>query len=202
MRELPRGRAVHLTAPSARDGDEFLEAVARSRGLHRRWVAPPADPEAFDRYLRRLRRDDAVGLWARRNDDGALAGALTLSQIVLDPFRSAYLGYYAFVPHEGQGFMSDALALTLRHAFGTLGLHRVEANIQPDNAASIALVRRAGLRLEGFSPRYLKVAGRWRDHERWAITADERRPRIGARPRPQGAPDITHPPAVRVPAAE
>jgi ribosomal-protein-alanine N-acetyltransferase len=173
--ELRPGRLVHLTAPSPHGRDDFLEAVARSRRLHRRWVAPPADPEAFARYLRRCRRDDAVGLWVRRNDDGALAGALTLSQIVLGPFRSAYLGYYAFVPHEGQGLMSDALDLTLRHAFGTLKLHRVEANIQPDNAASIALVRRAGLRLEGFSPRYLKVAGRWRDHERWAITADDRR---------------------------
>lgn len=71
--------------------------------------------------------------------------------------------------------MSEALDLTLRHAFGALRLHRVEANVQPDNTASIALVRRAGLRLEGFSPRYLKVAGRWRDHERWAITVEDRR---------------------------
>jgi ribosomal-protein-alanine N-acetyltransferase len=175
VKELARGARIHLSHPSARDRDEFLEAVARSRRLHRRWVTPPTDPEAFAQYLRRLRRDDAVGLLARRNDDGALAGALTLSQIFLGPFRSAYLGYYAFIPHQGQGLMSEALYLTLRHAFGTLGLHRVEANIQPDNTASIALVRRAGLRLEGFSPRYLKVAGRWRDHERWAITVEDRR---------------------------
>ncbi len=58
-------------------------------------------------------------------------------------------------------------------AFGELGLHRLEANIQPDNAASIALVRKPGFRLEGYSPRYLKIAGRWRDHERWAILAEE-----------------------------
>jgi ribosomal-protein-alanine N-acetyltransferase len=175
VKELARGGRIHLSAPSARDRDEFLEAVARSRRLHRRWVTPPADAEAFAQYLRRLRRDDAVGLLVRRNDDGSLVGALTLSQIFLGPFRSAYLGYYAFDPHQGRGLMSEALDLTLRHAFGTLGLHRVEANIQPDNTASIALVRRAGLRLEGFSPRYLKVAGRWRDHERWAITAEDRR---------------------------
>ncbi len=175
MIELVRGGRVHLHAPPARDRDEFLEAVARSRRLHGRWVAPPADPEAFSDHLRRVRRDDSAGLLVRRNDDGDLAGALTLSQIFLGPFRSAYLGYYAFDPHQGQGLMSEALDLTLRHAFGALRLHRVEANVQPDNTASIALVRRAGLRLEGFSPRYLKVAGRWRDHERWAITVEDRR---------------------------
>jgi ribosomal-protein-alanine N-acetyltransferase len=54
-----------------------------------------------------------------------------------------------------------------------MSLHRVEANIQPNNAASIALVKRCGFRLEGFSPRYLKIAGEWRDHERWALLADE-----------------------------
>ena len=59
------------------------------------------------------------------------------------------------------------------YAFGKLRLHRVEANIQPTNVASIALARRVGLRLEGYSPKYLKIAGRWCDHERWAINADQ-----------------------------
>ena len=62
--------------------------------------------------------------------------------------------------------MTEALTLVLREAFGTQKLHRLEANIQPGNAPSIALVKRLGFELEGMSPRYLKIGGRWRDHER------------------------------------
>jgi len=61
----------------------------------------------------------------------------------------------------------------LRHVFVTMKLHRLEANIQPRNAASIAVVKRAGFSLEGYSRRYLKIGGRWRDHERWAILAED-----------------------------
>ena len=91
--------------------------------------------------------------------------------------RSAYLGYFALEPYAGQGYMGEGLRLVLRHAFGPLGLHRLEANIQPGNAASIGLVKAAGFRREGLSPRYLKIAGRWRDHERWAILAEDLRGR-------------------------
>ena len=77
--------------------------------------------------------------------------------------------------------MREGIRLMLRHAFGPLGLHRLEANIQPENAPSLALVAGAGFRLEGLSPRYLKIAGRWRDHERWAILAEEFHPGAGRR---------------------
>jgi ribosomal-protein-alanine N-acetyltransferase len=87
---------------------------------------------------------------------------------------NAYLGYAVGQPFAGQGYMAEGIDLVLRHAFGSMGLHRLEANIQPDNAASIALAKRAGFQLEGFSPRYLKIDGQWRDHERWAIVAEER----------------------------
>jgi len=92
---------------------------------------------------------------------------------VFGNLRSAYLGYSAFVPHQGRGHMFEGLGLVLRHAFGTLGLHRVEANVQPDNARSIALVEGLGFRREGYSPRYLKIGNRWRDHVRFAMLADE-----------------------------
>ena len=73
--------------------------------------------------------------------------------------------------------MTEGMDLVLRHAFVVLRLHRLEANIQPGNAASTALARRCGFEREGFSARYLKVGGRWRDHERWAIWAERWRQR-------------------------
>jgi ribosomal-protein-alanine N-acetyltransferase len=69
--------------------------------------------------------------------------------------------------------MRAGLELVVKRAFGAFKLHRVEANIQPKNLASRALVLALGFRLEGYSPRYLKIGGRWCDHERWARLADE-----------------------------
>ena len=100
-------------------------------------------------------------------------GLFSLSQIFLGNFRSAYLGYWVGAPYAGRGYMTEGMRLLLRHVFGRMTLHRVEANVQPGNVASRALVRRCGFRREGFSPRYLKIGGRWRDHERWAITKED-----------------------------
>lgn len=163
---------VLLRAPTAADRDEFLSRVRESRSLHRPWVHPPATVAAYGAWLRRA-GPEFLPLLACRRGDGALVGAIALSGIALGNFRSAYLEYYAFRPFERQGYMTDALQATLRLAFRRLGLHRLEANVQPANAASLRLVRRCGFRREGFSPRYLLVGGRWRDHERWAARADQ-----------------------------
>jgi ribosomal-protein-alanine N-acetyltransferase len=114
-----------------------------------------------------------------RREDLAIVGFFNLSQIARGALQSAYLGYAVGKPYAGQGYMREGLELVLRGAFLDLRLHRIEANIQPGNYASIALARGAGFRREGFSPRYLKIGGRWRDHERWAILADEWRRRSG-----------------------
>ena len=168
-------RRVVLRPPRAADARELLALVRASRALHRPWVEPPSTPAQFRAYLERGREREFVPLLACRKEDGRIVGALNLSQIFLGNFQSAYLGYWVGALYAGQGLMTEALALALRHAFGRLRLHRVEANIQPGNTRSIALVKRSGFRREGFSPRYLKIAGRWRDHERWALTADEKR---------------------------
>src|SRR5215471_1513988 len=161
-----------LARPSLRRRDEFLSAVARSRKLHRHWASPPSTAPAFRQHLKLQRSGRHIMHWVC-TEDGELAGVININEIVRGAFGSGYLGYYAFVPHNGRGYMKSGLGAVLKDAFLRQGLHRLEANIQPDNEASRQLVRRCGFRLEGFSPRYLKLAGRWRDHERWAITVEE-----------------------------
>jgi ribosomal-protein-alanine N-acetyltransferase len=163
---------VLLHPPSAKRREEFLAAVRRSRALHRPWVSAPGTTKAFGEYLSRLQSPTRIGYWVQ-TESGDLAGVINISEIVRGLFRSAYLGYYAFVPHNGCGYMTLGLRAVLRDAFRKAGLHRLEANIQPGNEASRRLVERLGFRLEGLSPRYLKIAGRWRDHERWALTIEE-----------------------------
>lgn len=162
---------VSLHAPCEGDAAEYLDAVAASRALHGPWVSPPATCEAFTAYIERVRTPTHAGFFVRA--EGRLVGVVNINNIVMGAFRSGYLGYYGFAGGEGRGLMSAGLRLVLDAALGELGLHRVEANIQPDNVRSIALLRRLGFVREGFSRRYLFIAGQWRDHERWAITAED-----------------------------
>jgi ribosomal-protein-alanine N-acetyltransferase len=173
LRASRAGARVILRDLVPGDREDFLEMVRESRHLHRPWTYPPERADQFDDLVSRTVRDDFACLGAFMTDTGELVGVFTVSQIVRGFFQSAYLGYYANARFAGQGLMSEAMGLVLDLAFGPLSLHRLEANIQPGNAPSIALARRAGFRLEGYSPRYLLIGGRWRDHERYAITADE-----------------------------
>jgi ribosomal-protein-alanine N-acetyltransferase len=163
---------VILRPPTAADEDRFLAAMRASRRAHRPWLYPPLDSEAYRAYLARLDGERKFGYLACRREDDEIVGWLNVSEIVRGSLQGAFVGYGGIAAHTGQGYMTEALRLVVREAFGTLGLHRLEANIQPGNLASIALARRCGFEREGFSPRYLKVGGRWRDHERWAIRAD------------------------------
>jgi len=168
-----RGDVPHcLEKPSSRRREEFLSAARKSRRLHGQWTSVPQTPSEFDVYLKRFRRKTHCGYWVV-TEKRELAGVINISEIVRGNFGSGYLGYYAFAPHNRRGYMRQGLAAVLMDAFHNQGLHRLEANIQPGNKASRSLVEGLGFRLEGFSPRYLNIAGRWRDHERWAITAEE-----------------------------
>ena len=153
----------------------FLEVARRSRRFHRPWVYPPTTPGEFRAFVASGGASrQRLLLWAHDGESSeGLAGYFSLGEIVRGSLNSAYLGYWASTAWEGRGVMFRGMQMLLRHGFRRLRLHRVEANIQPDNLASISLVRRSGFRYEGFSPRYLKVGGRWRDHERWAMTVEE-----------------------------
>jgi len=170
--KLRTGEVV-IGAPSVRDRAEFLAAMKASAAMHRGLVSPPVTASAFAKYLERCGRENFAGFLVRRKSDGALVGVVNLSEIVRGSFHSAYMGYYGVSGQCGGGLMTAGVALVVTHAFRKMKLHRVEANVQPSNERSIALVKRLGFRMEGYSPRYLKIAGRWRDHERWAVTGEE-----------------------------
>ncbi|MEJ6022035.1 GNAT family N-acetyltransferase [Ramlibacter sp. PS4R-6] len=162
---------VVIRAPVPADLPAFVAAAKASAKLHRPWVAAPATPQKFREWFKSVSTPRKQAFLVCRKDDGALAGVINMSEIVRGNFRSAYLGYYAFAGHERQGLMAEGMRAVVRHAFTKMKLHRLEANIQPGNAASLALARACGFRKEGFSPKYLKIGGRWCDHERWAIVA-------------------------------
>ena len=163
---------IVLRTPVASDATAFLAAVRASESLHRPWVQPPRTRADYLQYLDRMAGPGQQPFLVCRREGGAFVGVINLSNVILGSFRSGYLGYYAFSGQEGQGLMREGLQAVVRHAFRSLKLHRLEANIQPSNTPSIALVRACGFALEGYSPRYLKIGGRWRDHERWAVLAD------------------------------
>ena len=188
------GDRVFLRTPTAGDAAEFTSLMRRSRRLHHPWLQAPTTAAAYAAYLARGRQRSRKLLLVCMLADGAIAGVINLNEIVRGRLQSAYLGYAAGVPFAGQGYMTEGLGLALGHAFTRMGLHRLEANIQPENRASIALARRLGFRLEGFSPRYLKLGGRWRDHQRWAIVREEWRAHRRAAPRAGSRPDRRGPP--------
>ena len=162
---------VRIAPLSSRDEAEYIAAARASRKLHQKWVNPPITRTKFREKLRLMQGPVNLAYCVRHLDDDALVGCFEITQIVRGPFRSAYLGYYGFAGQVRRGFMREGLQQVVRLAFTTLKLHRLEANIQPENLRSVSLARACGFKKEGYSPRYLKIRGRWRDHERWAILA-------------------------------
>lgn len=170
---LETGSVIYLRRPEISDSDELIKLNRASLQFYRGLAAPITTRQRFADYLKRCGQSDFEGFLICRKEEDAIVGSINLSQIFLGGFRSAYLGYQIGKPFAGRGYMTEALRLVLKHAFRTIKLHRLEANIQPGNTASIALVKRADFTREGYSRRYLKIAGRWRDHERWAIVAED-----------------------------
>lgn len=164
---------VQLRPLSTAHREPFVAAMAASQALHKPWLFPPTTSPAFAAFLARADDGRHQTLVVHRLEDDDIAGYFSVGEIVRGALQSAYLAYGGVVGLDGRGYMSEGLALLLAYVFTDLGLHRIEANIQPANARSIALVRRGGFNKEGFSPRYLNIAGEWRDHERWAILRDE-----------------------------
>jgi len=178
---MPKIKQVRLESPSPKRAEEFLDAVSRSRALHKNRATPPSTRDGYENFVKSAITDRRACFFIVDGTTDDLAGVINISEIVRGSFQSAYLGYYALLPYAGTGYMHAGLVQALNCAFGDLKIHRLEANIQPANGQSIRLAQSLGFRLEGFSPKYLKVSGRWRDHERWAILREEWRAGRGRR---------------------
>lgn len=171
MRRQPA--RIIIRPPQAADEALFLAAVRRSKGLHGAWVNPPSSPQKFRGYLAKLAESVHCGFVVVECQTAALVGVINLSHIIRGPLQSAFIGYYSFKGFEGCGLMAAGMELVVRYSFNKLRLHRLEANIQPANVRSIALVRRCGFQREGLARRYLKLGGRWQDHEHWVLLREE-----------------------------
>jgi ribosomal-protein-alanine N-acetyltransferase len=163
-----------LIRPLARDdASELIAGHLASQSYHAPWAKPFTDAAGFEaRYAKQVTGGYVI-LVARDAASHRIVGVVTISEIVLGVLQGGYLGYYGMAEFARRGLMTEAVRQAARYAFTELGLHRLEANIQPENTASIALVRRLGFRKEGFSPEYLFIDGAWRDCERWALLAWE-----------------------------
>lgn len=170
------GKLIFLRQPLKADLVEYTALRKQSASFYRGLVNPFKGKKHFAAYLRPAPNGEYFRFFICRSDDGRIAGSISLFLIERGSFHSACVGYMIGAPHVRRGYATEALQLILRFAFDTLKLHRVEANIQSVNKPSIALVKRAGFKLEGYSPRFLKICGQWRDHERWAILAEDWKP--------------------------
>ncbi len=178
---IPGPMRVYLRRPDFSDAEECIAAAKDSVALHQPWVFPPQSIAGWTEYVRRSGSQRHVGFLVCRREDNRVAGIVNFNEIIRGAMDGAFVGYWAFRSGAGQGYMTEGLALAFDQAFGHLGLHRLEANIQPANQRSTALARRLGLVLEGFSPKYLRIDGEWKDHERWAMLAESWRQIGGAR---------------------
>lgn len=176
--------AIYLRAPAETDREAFVALRRASAASLTPWEPRIGDfdeqfgDQSFDRLLDRRDSESDAPFLINRTSDDEIVGYVGLGHIYRGPFRSCYIGYWIGDPYVGRGYGTSGVRACLQTAFapepeGGLGLHRVEAGIVPTNVASIALVRRVGMRKEGYSPRYLEINGEWQDHERWAITVED-----------------------------
>lgn len=166
-----------------RDGAAWSELRRRNETWLRPWEATPPGPDwaaaqlvpAYAPMVRALRRKVRAGsvLPFAIMLDGDLVGQVTVGNIVRGSLNSAYVGYWVDERVAGRGVMPTALALVVDHALGPVRLHRVEANIRPENHASRRVVEKLGFREEGLHRRYLHINGAYRDHLTYALTSED-----------------------------
>ena len=178
------GEGISLRPPRAGDYAEWHELRAVSRAFLQPWEPTwPADDlgrGAFRRRLTAYARDREAGaaypFFVFRQEDGALTGGITLSNVRRGVAQMGSVGYWCGKPYARHGHTLAAVRAVSDFAFRTLGLHRLEAACIPDNAPSQRLLGRAGFEEEGFAKAYLKINGAWRDHVLFGLVSPFTRP--------------------------
>jgi ribosomal-protein-alanine N-acetyltransferase len=178
-----RGRQVYLRQPAMGDYSAWAELRALSRQhltvWEPLWTRDELSRSAFRRrlrqYQRELREDQGYAFLVFREGDAMLVGGLTISNVRRGVAQSASVGYWMGLPHVRHGYMTDAVRAIVPFAFGTLGLHRLEAACLPHNGPSARVLEKAGFRREGTARRYLKINDIWQDHDLYALLHDDPR---------------------------
>ncbi|WP_373286203.1 GNAT family N-acetyltransferase [Marmoricola endophyticus] len=151
----------------------------RNRDWLRRWDATsPAGvsgPRSFGEMVSTYRRQARAGqtLPFMVVVEGQLAGQVTVNNIVRGSGQFASIGYWIDEAYAGRGLTTQAVAMVIDHCFYAARLHRVEVAIRPENAASLRVVEKLGIKEYGYAPRYLHIDGDWRDHRLFAVTVEE-----------------------------
>lgn len=171
---------VRLRPLRRRDQDAWMSLRARNAGWLEPWDATSPEPvtgsrPTFGAFVRTLSAQARAGVTLpfAVDHDGELVGQLTVASITYGSLRSASIGYWVSEHVAGQGITPTAVALATDHCFGTLGLHRVEINIRPENGPSLRVVEKLGFRDEGLRERFLHIQGAWCDHRTFALTTEE-----------------------------
>lgn len=173
--------SVRLRPIRRRDARAWREVRNRNRGWLRPWEAtvPPGTPivqaATFTQLVRYLRAEAVAGRMLPYvvEYEGQLVGQLTVAGIMWGSLCSAHVGYWIDQAVAGRGVIPTAVALVTDHCFRTVGLHRIEINVRPDNTASRRVAQKLGFREEGLRTAYLHIDGGWRDHVSYALTAEE-----------------------------
>src|SRR5689334_23402977 len=176
-----RGRQVYLRQPAMGDYSAWAELRALSRQhltvWEPLWTRDELSRSAFRRrlrqYQREMREDQGYAFLVFREGDATLVGGLTISNVRRGVAQSASVGYWMGLPHVRCGYMTDAVRAVVPFAFGTLGLHRLEAACLPHNTPSARVLEKAGFRREGTARRYLKTNDIWQDHDLYALLHDD-----------------------------
>ncbi len=181
--EILIGQGIRLRPPTVEDYDAWAKLRGASRShtepWEPTWTTDELTKSAFRRRLTRYQADRQSGagypFFVVRSNDGVLIGACNLNNVRRGVLQAADIGYWIGTPYVRQGHARAAVRRVLSFAFDELGLHRVEAACRPDNEPSISLLKGVGFHYEGRARAFLKIAGEWRDHDRFSLLSSDPR---------------------------